>query len=152
MYPQFILIFAIILAVIIAVPIFSGGLGKKSKSKKSQFAGATTIDKKFVQEKWQEIESIISSGGASQLKVGIMEADKLVDYVLKCRGISGNNMGERMKSAKTKFSDYSDYNNLWFAHKVRNNVAHESSHELGSAEAKRAVEYFKKALKILGAL
>jgi hypothetical protein len=61
-------------------------------------------------------------------------------------------MGERLRDAKRFFPSYADYDNLWFAHKVRNNIAHETSHELGFAEAKRAMEYFKKALKVLGAL
>jgi hypothetical protein len=35
---------------------------------------------------------------------------------------------------------------------VRNNIVHETNHDLNSTEAKRALEYFKKALQALGAL
>lgn len=104
------------------------------------------LDKSFVQKKWSEIEQTFSLGGPSHFKTSIVEADKLVDYVLKGKGVRGGNFGERLANSKSKFSDYSDYNNLWFAHKVRNHIAHESTYDLNSAEAKRAIEYYKKAL------
>lgn len=113
---------------------------------------AITLDKNFVQSKWLEIERTFNLGGPSHFKTSIIEADKLLDYVLKSRGVRGNNLGERLKNAKPKFSNYTDYDNLWFAHKVRNSIAHESMHDLNSAEAKRAIEYFKKALRTLGVL
>lgn len=151
MLPVYILIFAIVVAVIVMVPVF-GGFGKKSKPKYQKLGSAITLDKKFVQEKWQGIEQTFNLGGSSRLQTAIIEADKLADYALKSRGAAGETMGERLKDAKKYFTNYSDYDNLWYAHKVRNNIAHETSHELGIAEAKRAIEYFKKALKILGAL
>jgi len=110
------------------------------------------LDKIFVQNKWTEIEQAIKLAGPSNFKTGILEADKLVDYILKGKKVKGETFGERLKNAKPEFSSYSDYNNLWFAHKVRNNIAHETTHDLNSAEAKRAIEYYKKALKELGAL
>lgn len=151
MYVFYILIFALVVAGAIALPIF-GGFGKKSKAGNQTFGNATTLDKKFVQDKWAEIEMLLLQGGNSQFKTAIMEADKLVDYVLKSRGVAGETMGDRMKNAKSKFPEYTDYNNLWFAHKVRNNIAHETTHDLNIGEARKATEYFKKALKTLGAL
>lgn len=151
MAPVYILIFALVLAAIMLLLVF-GGFGKKAGAKDRKYGSGVTLDKKFVQNKWNKIEQMFSLGGASQLKNAVMEADKLVDYALKCRGIAGETMGERMKNAKSKFPKYSDYDSLWFAHKVRNNIAHETTHELGVAEAKRSLGYFKKALEILGAL
>jgi len=120
--------------------------------KGKKYGNAITIDKQQIVIKWQEIENTFNLGGNSRLKSAIMEADKLVDYTLKAKGVSGNTMGERMKNARNKFGNYDDYNNLWFAHKVRNNIAHETMHDLSFAEAKKAMEYFKKALKELGVL
>ncbi len=142
---------AVLIAVLIAVPILGGSFGRKSKAGVKR-GNAQSLDKKFVQGKWLEIRTTFSLGGASHMKNAVIEADKLVDHVLKSRGVAGNTMGERMKSAKKLFPHYADYDNLWFAHKVRNNIAHEASHELNNGEAKRAMEYFEKSLKILGAL
>lgn len=131
---------------------FFGGFGKKSKPKYKSFGNAISMDSNFVHGKWAEIERMVSLGGDSQYKNAIMEADKLVDYVLKSKGVAGDTMGDRLKNAKSKFSNYNDYDNLWFAHKVRNSIAHEAGHDVVVTEVKRAVESFRAALKILGAL
>lgn len=110
------------------------------------------LDKTQIREKWEGAEQTFALGGPSHFKSAIMEADKLVDFAMIHAGVRGNSMGERLKNAKGKFSDYNDYQNLWFAHKVRNSIAHDITHEVNSAEAKRAMEYFRKSLKILGAI
>lgn len=141
---------AILAVFIIAIPILGAGLGRKGTTK--VHGKGHTLDKAFVKSKWLEIEASFAVAGASHMKSAVMEADKLVDYVLKAKGISGQTMGERLKGAKKYFPHYADYDNLWFAHKVRNNIAHEAGHDLSSAEARRALEYYKKTLKILGAI
>jgi hypothetical protein len=140
---------AFLLAYVLALAILRNRNRKTTKIKRSH---AVSLDKKFIQNKWSEIEATFGLGGPSHFKSAILEADKLVDYVLKKEGVKGETMGERMKNARSKFEGYTDYDNLWFAHKVRNNIAHESEHDLGSAEAKKAMEYYEQALKSLGAL
>lgn len=150
----YIILFAFVLAAVLGVVVFAGiGFGKKETTSRGRSSGGgRNLDNKFIQTKWAEIEQTLSLGGSSQLKTAVLEADKLMDHVLKGLGVLGTTMGERLKNSKPKFNDYSVYDNLWFAHKVRNNIAHESSHELGVAEAKRAIEYFKKALVALGVI
>ncbi|MDD5692956.1 MAG: hypothetical protein WC437_01265 [Patescibacteria group bacterium] len=148
MFQTIVVVFAaFILAYILALAVL------RNKNKKFSLDNQSVkLDKMFVQNKWTEIEQTFSLGGPNHFKTSIMEADKLVDYVLKSKRIKGETFGERLKNAKSRFSNYSDYNNLWFAHKVRNNIAHETTHDLNSAEAKRAMEYYKKALKELGTM
>lgn len=108
------------------------------------------LDKITIRKKWEEIEKSIASGNTSYLNSAVMEADKLFDYVLK--GVTGNKqgtMGDRLKMAQKRFSDYSIYQGVWEAHKVRNRLAHEINAEIMSLESKRAVEKFKKGLKDL---
>ena len=143
----------LVLSIILLIILFSlVAVLNVNKPVKPRFSNARSIDKDFVKSKWQEIETTSNLGGPSNYKASIMEADKLVDYVLKAKGFRGETFGERLKNAQKKFPNYNDYNNLWFSHKVRNNIAHEATHDLNSTEAKRAIEYFKKALKELGAL
>lgn len=117
--------------------------GEKSRSR---------LDKKVVQEKWQEIEIIMSQGGHSNFQSAVIEADKLLDYALK--SLVGNknrqNMGERLKLARQKFSDYEIYQGVWEAHKVRNQLMHETHYELHSAVAKKTIEQFKRGFRNLG--
>jgi len=135
---------AFFLAYILAL-IFLRNRNRKSFPKKKSIR----LDNEMARNKWQEIEQTFALGGPSHSKTSIIEADKLIDHILKAKGVSGDTFAERLKNAKPEFHSYADYNNLWFAHKVRNNIAHESTHDLNSAEAKRAIEYYKKALQEL---
>ena len=122
----YLILWAGVFAVGFAILIKRGWIfgGAKLVSPKS------SLDKGFVQIKWQEIEELIDQQKPSAYKVAIMEADKLVDYVLKAKVGAGKDMGDRLKKSQKLFSSYSDYQNLWEAHKMRNRVAHEADHEL----------------------
>lgn len=76
----------------------------------------------------------------------IMDADKLLDYALKCYGYEGH-LGEKLKVAKGHFSDL---NGVWNAHKLRNTLAHEFK-QLSKDEGRSALRQFKQALNDLGA-
>jgi transposase len=58
-------------------------------------------------------------------------------------------MGERMKTIK---DTWSNANNVWTAHKLRNQIAHETDVSVGYDDARRALSGFKQALKDLGAI
>lgn len=76
----------------------------------------------------------------------LIEADKLLDFVLKRRGYSGA-MGDKLKKAGKIFSDI---DNVWEAHKLRNRAAHEIGFKASREQAAQALGYFKKALWDLG--
>lgn len=91
-------------------------------------------------------------GGSSQLKNAVIEADKLLDYVLKSKVGDDGTLADRLKRAQKYFSSKSDYNNLWYAHKVRNQIAHETGFNLSTTEAKKVIGYFEKSFKKLGVI
>ncbi|MDO8507659.1 MAG: hypothetical protein Q7S53_03780 [bacterium] len=138
-------IFGVVFAILIRKGWILGGVKKKTGARGS-------LDLNFVSSKWQEIEQLIGQGKPSTYKVAIMEADKLVDYVLKAKVGSDGTMADRMKKAQKFFSSYSDYQNLWSAHKTRNMIAHEATHDLLFPEVKRTMTYFEKSLRDLKAL
>ena len=106
------------------------------------------LDKEVFCTKWLKIEgSMIDDEGSSHL--AILNADKLLDEALKARGFAGETMRERMKSARSSFSNN---NAVWAAHKLRNQIAHESDVSIKSKTARYALKAFKKGLKDLGAL
>ncbi len=82
-------------------------------------------------------------------KNSIMDADKLLNYALEKRGIQGSTIGEKLKQPHA-VSLFSDINDAWNAHKVRNRIAHELS-EIDVERLKIALHQFKKALNDLGA-
>lgn len=106
------------------------------------------LDKQFVKKKWQEINETAAASGKHS-RYAVIEADKLLDHVLKIRGYPGETMGERLKTAGKDFSYRDD---VWSAHKLRNKLVHEADYEVNKRLIDRALNQFRQALKDLGAL
>lgn len=103
------------------------------------------LDRGYVQTKWQEIEQLIELGRPSNYSRAVLEADKLLDHILKGFRAPGMTMGDRLKASQNKFSR-EGYDAAWKAHKVRNELVHNSQFELMDYSAKSAINNFKKAI------
>lgn len=105
-------------------------------------------DKLAWQKKWKELEDMLD-GNQSQLAVAVIEADKLLDRVMKSMALPGKDFGERLK-----FLCYSrpELKAVWPANLVRNRLVHEAHYELDRRSALNALKSFERALKDLGVL
>ncbi len=105
------------------------------------------FNKDHYRKKWQDIEA------TTENEIGwtkaIIDADKLLDEILRKAGFKGKSMGERMTSASRSFSNC---DRTWAAHKLRNRVVHETSIKLRKRHVQSALAAFNKALKDLGAI
>jgi hypothetical protein len=95
---------------------------KKPKGKR----GISNEDKNYVRGKRNEIERLINSDNDIEVKHAVMEADKLVDHILKLKGYAGESFADRLRAAE-KFIDRNTYESLWYAHKIRNQIAHDNA-------------------------
>ena len=86
---------------------------------------------------------------SDSVQMAIVKADKLLDKAMRDCGVAGATMGDRLKSRK---GDWTDENGLWAAHKLRNQIAHETKVKLTAQSFRRAMTSFEQALKDLGAL
>lgn len=111
--------------------------------------GASHLDVDRYRSRWLAIEQSLTRDQPASSHMAILNADKLVDQALKERGFGGQTMGERMKTAK---SIWSNRNAIWEAHKLRNQVAHEPDANISYESARTALAGFKQALKDLGAI
>ena len=107
------------------------------------------LNKTYYQSKWLEIENSLDKNNLHSYMTAIMSADKLVDDALKKSHFKGSTMGERMKLAQ---KTWSNSDNIWRAHKIRNRLVHESDFELDRKYALVALSAYKQALKDLGAI
>lgn len=107
------------------------------------------IDTQKVEQKWKEIEDLIKKDQPAVWRVAIIEGDNLLDYVLKGLIMPGDTMGQRLKAACYK---YPKLRQVWWAHKLRNKIVHESGYNLKRGEAKKAIRSFNSALKALKVL
>ena len=99
---------------------------------------------------WQEVQQKINSPNASDWNLAVIQADAILDEVLKDRGLWGDTMGDRLKQLDR--SKLATLDGAWEAHKLRNRIAHGSERALAYAEARRAVMLYQEALKELGYL
>ncbi len=106
---------------------------------------SVSLDRQFVQTKWQEIEQLMQLGSPSNYQRAVLEADKLLDHLLKGHRAPGLTMGDRLKSAKSRFSAQA-YQAAWDAHKVRNEIVHNAEYPVTDFIAKKAIINFQKAI------
>lgn len=100
--------------------------------------------------RWSEIQRHLNSTKEAEWKFALIEADNLVDYILRSSGYPGDTMGDRLKNIDK--SQIVTLDGLWEAHKIRNRLAHDMNYFLRYGEAKRAVQLYEKTLKELNAL
>jgi len=99
-------------------------------------------------ERWQEIKGHLDGENPIEWKMAIIEADSLLDDIMKRIGYQGENLGERLKMIEK--SDLNNLNNIWEAHKVRNRLVHEPGKiTLSKEEAKDTIWKYEKALREL---
>ena len=96
-----------------------------------------------LEQRWEEIESL-------DAKYSIIEADKLVDNVLKRAGLQGNSMADRLRKAE-KMIPRKVYQEMWDAHKLRNQLVHEVDYFVSDDASRLAVWKMKRFLITLGA-
>jgi len=111
--------------------------------------GAAQLDTDKYRRKWLDIERQLKKDDQRSCQFAVMEADKLLDTAMKESGVKGDTMGERLKAAQEKWSDR---NGVWNAHKLRNQIVHESNIQVGYDTSRRALAGFKRALKDIGAI
>jgi hypothetical protein len=137
------LLISLVLGVLLLAVVSSGSKTAKTKSRPGK--PSVRLNTKTVQNRWSTIQSLTTQGG-NGLRQAVMEADKLLDYVLQGKGYRGDTMGERMRSANLQFSRRND---VWAAHKLRNALAHEVGFDLVPSQVKQSISAFERAIKDL---
>jgi nitrate reductase NapE component len=96
--------------------------------------------------RWLDVEQKINSGNPGDWRLAILEADIILDDMLREMGLPGDNLGERLKAADPSF--FNTLQDAWSAHKIRNIIAHEgASYNLSYNEARRAIDLFEKVFR-----
>lgn len=90
--------------------------------------GFVTVNtERKIQSDWEKISQLQKTRQPAQLRQALIIADRSLDAALK-DVVAGESMGERLKNSKTYF-DRDIYGKIWEAHKVRNNLVHESDYD-----------------------
>jgi hypothetical protein len=92
--------------------------------------------------KWKLVLEHIDSDDANKWKLAILESDIILSELLDNLHLSGEGVGEKLKSVET--SDFNHIEEAWEAHKIRNAIAHQGSDFLlTQKEAKRVIKLYE---------
>ncbi|MFH1582503.1 MAG: hypothetical protein ABIA08_01965 [bacterium] len=94
---------------------------------------------------WNKIKTRLDSGLESEYKLAVIEADGVLDDVLRRMGYRGENLEERL--AKLTSATLSNIENIKEAHKSRTNILHNPDQGLSLDEAKKILAVFEKAFE-----
>ena len=105
------------------------------------------LNRQYYQGRWQTLQKHLSD--KTTWPLAIIDADKLLDDALRRCRYRGKTMGERLVAAQR---DISSNDEVWFGHKLRNQLVHETDVKLKERDVKDALLGIRAALKDLGAL
>ncbi len=119
---------------------------RKQEDEKYNFVEPVRDDTGIKHERWEVVENHIASTSPAEWRMAIIEADSILDDMVKKMGYDGDGLGERLKVVEV--SDFNSIQSAWEAHKVRNQIAHEGAgFELTHREAKRIIGLYENVFK-----
>lgn len=110
--------------------------------------GSKNITRKRSLRAWKQIQKRLKAGDVNNLKLAVLEADRILDEILKLSGYPGDNLDERLESTTT--AQISNVEELRQVHKIRNRLVGEPDFILTPGEAEIAVGIYKKTFVELG--
>jgi hypothetical protein len=97
-------------------------------------------------EKWERIIGHVNSANAADWRLAIIEADIMLEDVLRAAGYHGDSLGEMLKAVEK--GDFLTIEAAWEAHKVRNQIAHQGAEfNLNEREAKHVIGLYESVFK-----
>lgn len=103
-----------------------------------------------MQKDWEKINDRIEKGDEASLKLAIIEADNMLEDVLKRMGMEGKDMGERLEQLNTQ--QFKSYNDVLEAHRLRNLIVHQKDIIITKEQAEKAAKAYEEGLKELEVL
>ncbi|HAI74101.1 MAG TPA: hypothetical protein DCS28_00055 [Candidatus Moranbacteria bacterium] len=95
--------------------------------------------------KWEKVQAKLKSNNESDYKVAIIEADNIIDDLIKRMKYAGENFGERLNNITP--GQIENIEDLKKAHEIRNRIIHDESFILTKEEAEKTLGYFEEFLK-----
>jgi hypothetical protein len=103
-----------------------------------------------IEKIWAKIKKRIEKGSEAELKLAIIEADKLLDDLLKKMAIEGEILEDKLKKVTPEILP--NVEQMREAHKIRNNIVFDPAYKLDREEAKKTLTIYEESFKSLGVL
>lgn len=110
---------------------------------------SSALETQVDHKRFAHVMSLIESPNESDWRQSIIEADIMLDDLLKQLRYEGDSVGERLKKADR--SNFKTLDNAWAAHKVRNDIAHQgSAFKLSNHLAYRTIKQYESVFREFG--
>lgn len=106
-----------------------------------------TIPAETVAKPWREIQEKMNSANPADWAVAVIQADAVLDQILKSSGYVGDTMGDRLK--QVNHAELASIDDVWRAHRIRNRLAHETMGGLSRRDALTAIAGYEQAFREL---
>jgi len=101
-------------------------------------------------KKWKKIMGRLEQGTESEAKLAIIEADDLLNEILKRMGYEGETLGEKLK--KVKKTILPNLDEVLKVHKIKSDIVYDPGFRLTLEQAKNFLEIYQRALSSLEAI
>ena len=109
--------------------------------------GGVNISKRRTLKIWKRIQQRLKTGKTEQLKLAILEADKILDEILKMAGYRGKNLEERLSFITV--TQLSNIEEIKQAHKLKKRIVSEPDFTITLNEARAIIDIYEKAFQEL---
>src|SRR3989344_7068660 len=107
---------------------------------------ASDIVEESDNNRWQKVLELVNSPMDANWRLAVLEADNMLDDMLKLKKYEGETLGERLQNSNPDLFTTIDY--AWEAHKIRNQIAHEGTNfNLTHHDALRTVSLFERVFR-----
>jgi hypothetical protein len=103
-----------------------------------------------MQKSWEKIIERLEKNDEANLKLAVIEADKMLEDVLKRMGLEGKDMGERLEQLGSQ--QLKSYEGVLEAHRLRDLIIHQKDIIVTKEQAQIAMASYGEALKELEVL
>ena len=110
----------------------------------------SSVDKRRVLRAWLNVEKRARSRNEADIKLSVIEADKILDELLKVSGFRGEVMADRLGQVSS--AQISNIDDIWRAHKLRNRLVHEPDFEIYNNQALELLNIYRVAFEEFGLL
>jgi hypothetical protein len=104
---------------------------------------------KKIERDWNKTVARLNLGLESEYKLALIEADSMMDDILKRMGFTGETLGERLN--KLTSATISNIEDIKKCHQTRNNIVHDPNYKLSLDVAKQTLASYEKAFRSLQA-
>ena len=110
--------------------------------------GKADISRRRSLKAWKQIQKRLKTKNDTQIKLAVIETDRIFDEILKKSGYQGQTADERLRQITSE--QVSNIGEILQARRIRNRLASEPDFKITPGEAESIIEIYKKAFQEFG--